>query len=157
MNFWKIILATVVIFGAGVMTGGLLVNYVSHPHSGSHRSFPGSRDSELPMPHAEMLGKPFLPELDDALRLTPEQHKAIEKIITDGQQQNRVLWKLVSPQFREVMQDVHQKIREQLTPDQRKQFEELLKQFRPARRTPATNAPPLSLQSTNVPPQAPAR
>ena len=28
MNSWKIILATVVIFGAGVLTGGLLVNCV---------------------------------------------------------------------------------------------------------------------------------
>ena len=32
MNSWKVILATVVIFGAGVMTGGLLVNYVDHSH-----------------------------------------------------------------------------------------------------------------------------
>ena len=33
MNSWKVILAAVVIFGAGVLTGGLLVNYVepSHP------------------------------------------------------------------------------------------------------------------------------
>ncbi len=32
MNSWKVILATVVIFGAGVLTGGLLVNYVEREH-----------------------------------------------------------------------------------------------------------------------------
>ena len=30
MNNWKVIFATAVIFGAGVITGGLLVNYVQH-------------------------------------------------------------------------------------------------------------------------------
>ena len=30
MNSWKVILATLVIFGAGVVTGGLLVSYAVH-------------------------------------------------------------------------------------------------------------------------------
>ena len=30
MNTWKIILATLVIFVAGVLTGGLLVSYTDH-------------------------------------------------------------------------------------------------------------------------------
>lgn len=149
MNFWKIILATVVIFGAGVMTGGLLVNYVERGHPGDHRPPAGNHDSDLPMPHSGMLNKSFAQQLDDALHLTPEQRKAIEKIIADGQQRNHDLWKLASPQFRAVMQDTHQKIREQLNPDQRKQFEKLLKQFHPPRRPPnSTNAPP------DLPPRA---
>jgi hypothetical protein len=136
VNFWKIILATVVIFSAGVMTGGLLVNYVEHAHPGNH-------DSDLPMPRTGMFNKSFVQQLDEALHLTPDQLKAIEKIIADGKQRNRDLWKLVSPQFRSVMQDAHQKIREQLTSEQRKQFEELFKQSRPTRRPPSgTNAPP---------------
>ena len=32
MNFWKVILATIVIYGAGVMSGGLLVKQVDHSH-----------------------------------------------------------------------------------------------------------------------------
>ena len=32
MNNWKVIFATAVIFGAGVVTGGLLVNYVTYSH-----------------------------------------------------------------------------------------------------------------------------
>lgn len=38
MNSWKIILATVVIFGCGVVTGGLLVNYVERAHPEIRRS-----------------------------------------------------------------------------------------------------------------------
>jgi hypothetical protein len=152
VNFWKIILATVVIFGAGVMTGGLLVNYVDHAHQGNHHPS-DNHDSDLPMPHGEMLGKQFLSQLDDVLHLTPDQHKAIEKIIADGQEHNRELWKLVSPQFRAVMQDVHQKIHEQLNPDQWKEFEKLLKQFRPSRRSPnSTNTPPILQTPTDSPP-----
>ncbi|MGD1088738.1 MAG: hypothetical protein ABR955_08430 [Verrucomicrobiota bacterium] len=143
MNFWKIILATVVIFGAGVMTGGLLVNYVEYAHPGNPRPPAGNHDPDLPMPRAVMFNKSFAQQLDDVLHLTPDQRKAIEKIIADAQQRNHDLWKLVSPEFRSVMQDAHQKIREQLTPDQRKQFEELFKQFRALHRPPSgTNAPP---------------
>jgi len=152
VNSWKIILATVVIFGAGVMAGGLLVNYVDHAHSGNHHP-PGNHDSDLPMPHGDMLGRQFLSQLDDVLHLTPEQHRAIEKIIADGQEHNHDLWKFVSPQFRAVMQDVHQKIREQLNPDQRKQFEKLLKQFHSPRHPPGfTNAPTVLQTQTDSPP-----
>jgi Spy/CpxP family protein refolding chaperone len=136
VNFWKIILATVVIFGAGVMTGGLLVNSVKFTH-------PANREPDLPMPRSGMLTKSLTQQLDDKLHLTPDQRKAIEKIIADGRQRDRDLWKLASPQFRLVMQDTLQKIREQLTPDQRKQFEELFKQSRaPRRPLSGTNAPP---------------
>ncbi|HVU09457.1 MAG TPA: hypothetical protein VHG89_13045 [Verrucomicrobiae bacterium] len=145
MNYWKIILATIVIFGAGVLTGGLLVNHVDRAHFEGHRppsENHDNHDNDLPMPRGEMQNKAFVQQLDSELHLTPEQHKAIEKILADGQQRNRDLWKLVSPQFRSVMQDVHQKIREKLTPEQRKQFEQLLKQFHPPRRPPeTTNAP----------------
>jgi hypothetical protein len=151
----KIILATVVIFGAGVMTGGLLVNYVNHPYPGNRRPPPADHDSDLPMPRAGLFNKSFAQQLDDALHLTPDQRKTIEKIIADAQQRNRDLWKLVSPQFRSVMQDAHQKIRDQLTPDQQKQFEILFRQFRPSRRPPpVTNAPPDLPPPAAVPPPA---
>src|SRR5208282_3326609 len=38
VNYWKVRLATVVIFGTGVLTGGVLVNFVDHSHpKTSHR------------------------------------------------------------------------------------------------------------------------
>jgi hypothetical protein len=151
VNSWKIILATVVIFGAGVLTGGLLVDHVERLHPKNFRRFEADSQNGLPFPRPEILGKQFVQQLDDKLRLTPEQRDKIQKIIADGQQRNRDLWKLASPPFRAVMQDVHQKIREQLTTDQRKQFEEMLKQFHSPRRPPPTNAPPIMSPATNAP------
>ncbi len=144
MNSWKIILAAVVIFGCGAVTGGLLVNYVerAHRHTAENR-------------RPQMLNQQFIEQLDAALHLTPDQREKIGKIIADGQERNRDLWKLVSPQFHEVMQDVHQRIRGELTPEQRKQFEELMKQLSPRRPPSPTNAP-LTLPPnsvTNVPPR----
>ncbi len=145
MNFWKVILATIVIYGAGVMSGGLLVNHVDHsrfrpPHrpdspaaSGSSNSQTNvqgqaaSRSARLP----EMLSRQFLQQLDEELHLAPDQHEAIQKIITDSQNL-----------MRKTMTDARLEIREQLTPAQRNQFDELVK--RPPRRPPgSTNAPPV--------------
>lgn len=166
MNFWKIILATVVIFGSGVVTGGLLVNYVERSHSEirrpaaePHRAKPGA--PELPVPRPQMLNRQFVAELNAKLHLTAAQRQKIEKIIAEGQARNRDLWKLVAPQFRAVMLDVRQNIRAVLTPEQRKQFEELLKQLAPRRppapgKAPETNSPANSPAPAAPPSEAPA-
>jgi Spy/CpxP family protein refolding chaperone len=178
MNSWKIILAAVVIFGAGVMTGGLLVNNVVQPHpkdiqrppvelnphpqanNANNRDHDQPDPQDLPKPRPpEMLGKQFVQQLDKTLHLTPEQRAAIAKIVADGQERNREIWTNVAPQMHKMLQDVRQQIREQLAPEQRKQFEELLKRFRPAghhpqpaaNSPPPTNKPPM-MEPTNPPP-----
>jgi hypothetical protein len=163
VNFWKVILATVVIFGAGVMTGGLLVNSVQHSHSKNNHRQPAngethesqSRTNNLaslsrPPRPPEILGDKFVQQLDDALQLTPDQRAAIQKIIADGQERNHSLWTNNSAQMRAVIQDVRHRIRETLTADQQKQFEDLMK--RTPRRQNSTNAPTgLPLTPTNAP------
>jgi hypothetical protein len=146
MNSWKIILAAVVIFGAGVITGGLLVNHVNYTRPGFHRPFPGgearpaagnheSHPPDVPPPRtADRLGRQLIQQLNDQLRLAPEQRGKIEKIIAAGQEQSRGVWT-----------NVNQQIRAELTPEQQKQFEALMKQRRshhPAAPAVPTNAPP---------------
>ena len=115
MNNWKVIFATVVIFGTGVITGGLLVNYVQH-----------------------------LQRLDEELHLAADQHEAILKLIDEGQNQ-----------IRKVIQDSRLEIREVLTPEQQKQFDELIK--RPFRKPlfntngPAAVPPASNVLLTNAP------
>ena len=142
MNSWKIILAAVVIFFAGVISGKLLVNLVKDkppgivgpPPAGPNARPPmdnhGSPDKpEVPLPRlAERLSKEFVIRLDKSLHLTMVQSNNIAKIVADGQERNHVIWTNVAPQMRKVMQDVNQQIRAELTPEQRKQFEELMKQ-----------------------------
>jgi hypothetical protein len=146
VNFWKVILATIVIYGAGVMSGGLLVKQVDHSHfrnprraetpaaSGSSISQTNgqgqvtSKSARLP----EILSRQFLQQLDEELHLAPDQHEAIQKIITDSQNL-----------MRKTMTDARLEIREQLTPAQRNQFDELVKRSPPRRPTGSTNAPPV--------------
>lgn len=133
MNTWKVIppivLATVLIFGAGVFTGGMLVDYVKQPHARVAKrpavAAPTNSVSatntlvalgvKSPKP-PEILSKEFLQRLDGDLRLTKDQHEAVQKIIDDGQ--NSV---------RKAVQDARLEIREVLTPEQRKAFDELVK------------------------------
>jgi Spy/CpxP family protein refolding chaperone len=99
---------------------------------------------------AERMGKQFVQQLNDTLQLTPEQREKIEKIIADGQERNHEIWTNVAPKMRVVMQEVNQQIRAELTPEQQKQFEELLKH--PLRRqSSGTNAPPVLSSPTNLP------
>ncbi len=161
MNNWKVIptivLATVLIFGAGVFTGGFLVNYVkqSHPKPAKRQvasiaptnSVPPTAATNPPTAKSpkppEILSKDFLQRLDAELRLTVEQREAIQKIINEGQDQ-----------MRKAMQDARLEIREILAPDQLKQFDELMKRsFK--RSIFGTNSPavvaPKVLAVTNAP------
>jgi Spy/CpxP family protein refolding chaperone len=156
VNNWKVIFATVVIFGAGVITGGLLVNYVQHSNQKPQRPKavapiaantvrtvttnqppPVAETNKLRPP--EILSKQFLQQLDDSLHLKTEQREAIQKIIGEGQNQ-----------IRKVVQDSRLEIREVLTPEQRKQFDELVK--RPFRKPIyGTNGTATTSSPTNTP------
>ena len=144
MNNWKVIFATVVIFGAGVVTGGLLVSSVDHArprnyprrpaamaevHASVTNQSPRQADAARPPRPPEVLSKQFLQQLDEQLHLAADQHEAIQKIISEGQNQ-----------MRKTLQDARLEIREVLTPEQRKDFDELVQ--RPFRKPLfGTNAP----------------
>lgn len=133
MNDWKVIptivLTTVLIFGAGVFTGGMLVDFVKqgHPRMALRRqntpppAAPAPNTNNLavqpkPTRPPEILSKEFLQRLDNDLHLSKDEHEAVQKIIGDGQNQ-----------MRKVLQDARLEIREALTQQQRDQFDELMK------------------------------
>jgi len=157
VNNWRliptIVLATVLIFGAGVFSGGMLVDYVKQPRPRmvAKRPAPPSPPAENAATNAakairppEILSKDFLQRLDGELHLTKDQHDAVQKIINEGQNA-----------MRKVVQDARLEIREVLTAEQRNDFDELVK--RPFRRPIfPTNAPAALMMATNSSP-APAR
>jgi uncharacterized membrane protein len=163
VNDWKVIptivLTTVLIFGAGVFTGGMLVDYVkqNHPRMALRQPNPpppspatngpiiaDGASTNLtpakPVRPPEILGKDFLQRLDTDLHLTKDEHDAVQKIINDGQNQ-----------MRKTLQDARLEIREVLTPAQRDQFDEIMK--RPFHKPIfPTNAPPATpFTPTNSP------
>lgn len=160
MNTWKVVLATLVIFAAGVVTGGLLVNYVerSRPKPPRSAARPGAlRPPEVrpglpvrpdepgraPGPTSHLprgLRMDLIERLDREVHLTPEQRERIEKILAEGQERNRQLWERILPEIRREMQQTHERIRAVLTPEQQHKFEELMKQ-RPSRKGDEPFAP----------------
>ena len=160
MNDWKVIptivFTTVLIFGAGVFTGGMLVDYVkqnhqrmannvTRPHPQPSSQTPATNNvppansstaqANRPVKPPEILSKDLVQRLDADLHLTKEQHDSIQRIVSEGQNE-----------MRKVVQDARLEIREVLTEEQRKQFDELMK--RPFHKP---------LFTTNaVPPMAPA-
>jgi hypothetical protein len=164
MNSWKIIPAVMVIFGAGVLTGGLLVNYVDQGHRGNGpfpfwktnpRAQAGEQAPPGDLPHPrtpEMWRKDFLGHLDEKLKLTPEQHAAISKIIAEGQEQNREIWTNIAPRMRQEMELVQHRIRGELTPEQQKQFETLTRQFAPHHPSHDPDHPGLPSSTNQAPP-----
>lgn len=160
MNTWKVILATLVIFGTGVITGGLLVSYsdrASHrlagrlpvadpPLWGPGRQRvplemdPGlSRENRVPLAFGIPLRKDFLDRLNRELKLSPEQHERIERIVSEGQDRTRELWRVEWVATK-------QRIRAELTQEQQTRFETLFKlRPRDQRRPP----PPPDRLSTN--------
>ena len=167
MNSWNLILATVVIFGMGVITGGLLVEHAIQPRGKLSHHAPGlpspTATNRPPVPRAaegynprqpQILSQDFVQKLDDQLVFSPAQREAIHKILACGQDQNHALWTNWTAQSRQVLSEVRQRIREQLNPEQRKQFEKILKQMHPSNHhpvVPATNDIPVLPAVTNAP------
>ena len=135
MNFKPVNLATLVIFGTGVITGGLWLNHLrdARPRSPHHQSATGDHHSDNVRP-PKILSRPFLKTLDQQLELTPDQHAAIQKIMSEGQEQ-----------MRKTVRDTRLEIREVLTPAERAKFDELVSR-RFIRPLFNTNPPP----STNL-------
>jgi hypothetical protein len=148
---WKVILATMVIFGCGVITGGLVVKVNTHPRFrpdlgtrlGSVKA--GLNNPALPV--WQMQRMEFLHKMDKQLQLTPEQREHIEKIMRESNDRTRHVWDQIQPEMKNESHRVREEIRRELTPDQLKQFNELLKAH-PKTKLASTNAAPLEGQST---------
>ncbi|HEX9048145.1 MAG TPA: hypothetical protein VF988_14055 [Verrucomicrobiae bacterium] len=153
MNNWKIIptivFATVLIFGAGVFTGGILVTCVKPQSKPPVKHVQVTPTNSVvatsatngapfkPIKPPEILNKEFLQRLDADLHLSKAQHDSVQKIIEEGQNL-----------IRKTLQDARLEIREVLTPEQRTDFDELVK--RPFHKPIfSTNAPPAAV-TTNV-------
>jgi Spy/CpxP family protein refolding chaperone len=144
VNYWKVILATVVIFGAGVLTGALVVRYI--PAGDGSRHQPGASGVGMRLD--------FLRRIQRDFDLTAEQRERIDKLLKQSQERTRKIMEPVSPLLHQELQRAKAEFREVLTSEQQVRFDELLKrqqrfreQHRPAVRpepvltnTPATNS-----------------
>ena len=158
MNPWKVILATLIIFGTGVVTGGLLV---THAYNNTRQNRPAPPAGRVPaVTPWQVRLQNLLHRMDAQLNLTPEQRAQIEQIISDSQERTKAIWKPIAPQMGREMQHVRDEIRDSLTPEQRKKFDDLTRP-RPVRkpdepdrqprdkRDSSTNSLPAASPATN--------
>jgi len=151
MNTWKVVCATLVIFIAGIVTGATLVRVAQggrarwiqrppvenrgQPNPGNPTSPNLPNDPRAPKaPNAAtgLLSREFIQILERQLQLTAEQREQIGRIMTEGQERVRELRTRIDPELRKELQQTREQIRSVLTPEQRQQFEQLMK--RPPRR-----------------------
>ncbi len=143
MNTWKAILAAIVIFGAGLVTGNVL-NRVTEAAKAPPAPAPMhvARPSQQVIPLDQLRKVELMGRVQKDLDLTPEQRACIEKIIGDAQDRIRDLWEQVAPDIHDEYEDVQKKLCEELTPDQKKRFDDLMKQQQHKPKPASTNAPP---------------
>jgi Spy/CpxP family protein refolding chaperone len=125
VNSWKVILATMVIFGTGVVTGGLLVRFTGLP-----LPQPPSSSQPKPAPPASVGGMriEFLRRAGRELNLTDEQRERINKIFRDSQERSKKIMEPIAPQMREELRRTRMEFVDVLTPEQRARFAQLAKQ-----------------------------
>lgn len=161
MNTWKVIFATVVIFVAGAITGGLIIRNSTEaktsaavkPDNGhaAASSTNASREHKLPPPLMGPLARNFVDKLQRELNIDTAQRERIGRIICEGQETTRLIWQEIEPDIYHTIIETKDKIRAELTPEQLAKFEALLKP-KPKVSAP-TNAVPAAV--TNPVPAGP--
>jgi Spy/CpxP family protein refolding chaperone len=141
VNSWKVILATMVIFGTGVVTGGLLVRYAEGGHDRRPQRSGGSAHAAQSSP-AGAMRIDFLRRMERELDLTPAQRDPIDKILKDSQERMKKLMETVEPHRREEFKKTLEEFRAVLTPEQRQRLDALLKQQQQRSREQRKGAPP---------------
>lgn len=118
MKIWKVILATLVIFGAGVVTGSLTVRL--HPVA-------GNPPQAAPVPIWPQQRIEYLQRMQRQLDLTPDQRQKIELILSRSQERMRDLWEPIAPHAREESRHARTQILETLDLKQRRKFEAMFR------------------------------
>jgi Spy/CpxP family protein refolding chaperone len=115
-----------VIFGTGVVTGGLLVRHAER--GGNRHSLRVGGVVRPAEPSPGVLRIEFLRRMERELDLTAEQRDPIDRILKDGQERMKKLMETVEPRRREEFKKTVEEFRAVLTPEQRQRFDALLKQ-----------------------------
>jgi Spy/CpxP family protein refolding chaperone len=126
VNAWKPILAALVIFAAGVVTGGLTVQIRQPRPAPNPASNAPSR--KVPVMPREAQLRELSRRMQAELDLAPEQRDRIEALVRDSQERMKAVRDDVGKRIGEEFRDMRLKIRSELTPDQRKKFAEIMKQ-----------------------------
>lgn len=124
-----------VIFGAGVVTGGLVVRHAQRVSPESTRPLRAVAQLRAALPPVAGLTRiEFLRRAERDLDLNRDQRERIDRLLKESQLRTRKLMEPVDPQIREELRRTKSEFLEVLTPEQRARFEDLIKQQQQHRR-----------------------
>ena len=124
MTTWKPILAALMIFAAGVVTGGLTVKVRQAPFA---HSAGAQTKRQVLLPREGQL-RDLSRRMQNQLDLTPDQRERIEAIIRESQARMKSLRDQIGQKTSEEARDMRQRIRDELTSEQRHRFAQIMKQ-----------------------------
>ncbi len=126
MSQWKVIFATLFIFGSGVFAGSLLLKAPT-PLKRSEKSEP-----KRPMPWEGPVRTESITRLEKDLVLNSEQRQKVGAILAESYKRSRAMAEPLFTKMREEGEKVNEQIRAELTPDQVKKFDALPQRWRAA-------------------------
>ncbi len=132
VNTWKPILAAVVIFAAGVVTGSFVVDRSeSKPPRAFPRQFPhehGPRNAEL-RPGSRMEGQLnwLMKRIQHDLKLTDAQAAKVESAFKASHEEVKTCWEEMRPRMRASTAKLKETLRGDLTEEQIAKFEKYLR------------------------------
>ena len=132
MSLWKVILATLVIYTAGLFTGAIAVRLTTDWAKPTRSPRPSL--GQLPPPY--VMREEFVRRLAEEVRLSPHQKERILKAVRESQERFQELYALIGPEVSEEMQYVREAIRAELTPEQEHRYDEFMRKLQ--RRKPET-------------------
>jgi hypothetical protein len=141
MKALKLIVATLVIFGAGIVVGTLLES----------RRMAQARRTEIDrrgaVPLALWQRFETLRRAIRQLELSPEQNARVDGIIKDSHNRFQKLWEPMAPAARAELEQLKNRIAAELGPEKQAKFEEYLRQRTSRRSHAATNSIPAEPRS----------
>lgn len=117
-----------VIFGAGVITGGLIVRRAEARQPIRRATSAENRPTTFAVPNVGGVRLELLRRLQRELNLTPQQRAQVDRILRESQERTRKLMEPFTPRLREEVQKAKNEFRAVLNPRQQARFDELLKQ-----------------------------
>jgi hypothetical protein len=140
VKIWSVVIAVMLIFGAGVVTGGLLVR------TRVTQTLPPAQPQAMgvqatPVTPASVVApgrQQFVQRVRRELDLTPQQSAQVDQIMRDSHKRMQKLYEPMTPQAREETRRVRQEIQAILTAQQKRAFNEKFKRRQPTVRD--TNA-----------------
>ena len=123
IKHWRILVAVLLIFAAGLATGRLSARWENRTAKSPNPGWPGERVD-------------FLRKIGNKINLTQAQHDKVEAIVKESRERTHKIVEPMRASMKQEFEEVKSRILAELTEDQRKDFERLWAERRKSKAGP---------------------